>query len=50
VQTYASEKVMSGDKIDIAKLRPLLFDMASVKYWSLGSAVGNCWNIGKALK
>jgi hypothetical protein len=34
----------------VAKLRPLLFDMASVKYWSLGPAVGNCWNVGKSLK
>lgn len=35
---------------DIAKLRPLLFDMASLKYWRLGPAVGNCWNVGKSLK
>ena len=33
-----------------ARLRPLLFDMASVKYWRLGPAVGNCWSAGKALK
>jgi hypothetical protein len=25
--------VMSGEKIDIQKLNPLLFDMASVKYY-----------------
>jgi hypothetical protein len=33
-----------------AKLRPLLFDMASKKYWALGHPVGNCWNAGKSLK
>ena len=50
VQTYADEGVMSAGKIDVAKLRPLLFDMASIKYWSLGPSVGRCWHAGKALK
>ena len=50
VQTYADDGVMSNGKIDIARLRPLLFDMASVKYWGLGSAVGDCWRAGKSLK
>jgi flavin reductase (DIM6/NTAB) family NADH-FMN oxidoreductase RutF len=50
IQTYTDETVMTDGKIDIAKLRPLLFDMASVKYWSLGPVVGNCWNAGKSLK
>ena len=50
VQTFADENVIKEGKIDIAKLRPLLFDMASVKYWSLGSAMGNCWSVGKSLK
>jgi flavin reductase (DIM6/NTAB) family NADH-FMN oxidoreductase RutF len=50
VQTYADDKVLTNGKIDVSKLRPLLFDMASVKYWRLGVAVGNCWNVGKSLK
>jgi flavin reductase (DIM6/NTAB) family NADH-FMN oxidoreductase RutF len=50
VQTYADDKVLTSGKIDVAKLRPLLFDMASVKYWRLGEAIGNCWNVGKSLK
>lgn len=50
VQTHADDNVLTNGKIDIAKLRPLLFDMASVKYWSLGSAMGNCWSVGKSLK
>ena len=50
VQTYAAEGVLSDGKVDIAKLRPLLFDMASKKYWSLGNSVGDCWNAGKSLK
>jgi flavin reductase (DIM6/NTAB) family NADH-FMN oxidoreductase RutF len=50
VQTYADGGVLADGSIDIAALRPLLFDMASKKYWSLGPSIGNCWNAGKALK
>ena len=50
VQTHADESVLSGKDVDISKLQPLLFDMASKKYWSLGREVANCWNIGKQFK
>lgn len=50
VETYADEAVLSHGKVDITKVKPLLFDMNSIKYWSLGDAVANCWNIGKKLK
>jgi flavin reductase (DIM6/NTAB) family NADH-FMN oxidoreductase RutF len=41
VQTYADDTVMTEGKIDVARWRPLLFDMASKKYWSLGQPLGN---------
>jgi len=50
VQTYADDSVMKDGKIEIAKLRPLLFDMSSIQYFSLGEPVGRCWNVGKQLK
>ena len=50
VQTYADEAVLSDGKVDITNVKPLLFDMNSIKYWSLGDAVANCWNVGKQLK
>ena len=50
IQTHADDSVLTEGKIDIAKLRPLLFDMASVQYWRLGEPVGKCWSAGKALK
>ena len=50
VQTYADESVLIEDKVDLAKLKPLLFDMSSVKYWSIGEVVADCWNVGKQLK
>lgn len=50
VQTHADDSVLSGEKIDVAKLKPLLFDMASIRYYRLGPSVGKCWNVGKSLK
>jgi len=50
VQTYADESVLFDTKIDVSKLKPLLFDMNSRKYWSLGGEIAQCWNIGKQLK
>jgi flavin reductase (DIM6/NTAB) family NADH-FMN oxidoreductase RutF len=47
VATYVDEAVLTEGKIDLAKVRPLLFDMSSMKYWSLGPAIGNCWSAGK---
>jgi len=50
VETYAAESVLTEGKIDLAKLKPLLFDMSSIKYWSLGGIVADCWKVGKQLK
>jgi flavin reductase (DIM6/NTAB) family NADH-FMN oxidoreductase RutF len=49
VQTYADESVLSDGKVDVSKLKPLLFDMGSRKYWSLGNEIAKCWDIGKQL-
>ena len=45
--TYAEVEVLTNGVVDVAKLRPLLFDMASKKYWSLGEPVAKCWSVGK---
>jgi len=50
VQTYADESVLTEGEVDIARLKPLLFDMNSRRYWSLGPPLGKCWSAGKALK
>lgn len=50
VETYAHPSVISGGKIDLAKVKPLLFDMNSVKYWSIGREIASCWSVGKQLK
>jgi flavin reductase (DIM6/NTAB) family NADH-FMN oxidoreductase RutF len=50
IQTYADKSVLSGNKVDVSRLKPLLFDMSSKKYWSLGGEIAQCWNVGKQLK
>jgi len=50
VATYADEAVLTENKVDLAKVKPLLFDMSSMQYWSLGTAVGDCWSEGKQYK
>jgi len=45
--TYADVEVLTNGVVDIAKLKPLLFDMASRKYWALGEPVAKCWSVGK---
>ncbi len=50
VETYADQAVLVGKDVDISKVQPLLFDMASKKYWALGGEIARCWNVGKQLK
>ena len=50
VETYADQAVLVGKDVDISKVQPLLFDMASKKYWALGGEIAGCWNVGKQLK
>lgn len=50
VATYVDEAVLTDGKVDLAKVKPLLFDMSTLQYWSLGQAMGKCWNVGKQYK
>ena len=50
VATYADDAALTEGNVDLAKVKPLLFDMSSRKYWSLGQAMGNCWSVGKQYK
>jgi len=47
VGTCGAIRVLTNGVVDIAKLRPLLFDMASKKYRSLGEPVAKCCSVGK---
>jgi alpha-L-arabinofuranosidase len=50
VQTYADEYIITDKKPDVSKLKPLLFDMNSKKYWSIGAEIAGCWNVGRQMK
>ena len=47
VATYADDAMLTDGHVDLAKVNPLLFDMNSKKYWTIGAAVGDCWKDGK---
>jgi hypothetical protein len=50
VETFADETILTGGAIDLAKLKPLLFDMSTRKYRGIGPVLANCWQVGKELK
>jgi flavin reductase (DIM6/NTAB) family NADH-FMN oxidoreductase RutF len=50
VETYSADRVLSNGKIDVTAVKPLLFDMNSIKYYSLGESLEKCWSVGKNLK
>jgi flavin reductase (DIM6/NTAB) family NADH-FMN oxidoreductase RutF len=47
VATYADDAVLTDGEVDLEKVKPLLFDMTSRKYWTVGPAAGVCWSAGK---
>jgi len=53
VAAYCDEEILTGESgeiIDVAKLKPLLFEMHSIHYWRLGEKIAKCWNVGKLLQ
>jgi flavin reductase (DIM6/NTAB) family NADH-FMN oxidoreductase RutF len=50
VETYVDDAVLTEDALDLAKLRPLLFEMPNRRYWSIGLPVAKAWHAGKSLK
>ncbi len=49
VATYADPDVLNQGKVDLARVKPLLFDMNTITYWSIGEPLASCWNVGKGL-
>lgn len=47
---YAEEKYLTGGKLDIRKMNPILLTMPDSTYWGLGEAVAKAWNVGKKLE
>ena len=47
-QSAAPEILDEQGRVDLAKLKPVVFDAASMTYRSIGDVVGNAWGSGKA--
>ncbi len=49
--TFVKEEVLNDDnKIDFIKASPILFEMPTKTYISLGDVVGKCWSDGKDIE
>lgn len=48
INQSADESILTDGKIDLAKLKPIVFDAAGMCYRSLGDVVGQAWGAGKA--
>ncbi|MBR1668100.1 MAG: flavin reductase [Bacteroidaceae bacterium] len=49
VNMSADESILTDGKVDLAKLKPIAFDVAGMCYRSLGDVVGKAWQAGKAI-
>ncbi|TAL39318.1 MAG: flavin reductase family protein [Spirochaetes bacterium] len=44
---YAEENILTNGTIDVAKVKPMLFDMHQRKYWKIGEPFADAWSVGK---
>lgn len=47
VNQSADESILTDGKVDLAKLKPIVFDAAGMCYRTVGENVGGAWNAGK---
>ena len=50
VNMSADERILTNGKVDLAKLRPIIYDSASRAYRAVGDSVGTAWLSGKVLQ
>ena len=49
VNQSADERILTDGKVDLAKLKPIVFDAAGMCYRGLGEVVGQAWGSGKKI-
>ena len=49
VNMSADESILTDGKVDLAKLKPIVFDASGMCYRSVGDVVGKAWGAGKQL-
>ena len=47
VNMSADESILTDGKVDLGKLRPIVFDAAANTYRAIGEVVGQAWDSGK---
>lgn len=47
INMSAHESILTGGKVDLEKLKPIVFDAANMTYRSIGGVVGKAWGDGK---
>ena len=47
VNQSADESILTDGKVDLTKLKPIVFDAAGMCYRALGDSVGKAWGIGR---
>lgn len=51
VNWSADESILdSGGKVDLTKLKPVIFDAPAMTYRAIGDSVGQAWQSGKAIR
>lgn len=51
INTYANDSVLDeAGKLDYEKVKPILFEMPTRSYYSLGKKLAKCWHVGKNFK
>ena len=50
VNQSADESILTDGKVDLTKLKPIVFDAAGMCYRALGDSVGQAWGAGKKLQ
>jgi flavin reductase (DIM6/NTAB) family NADH-FMN oxidoreductase RutF len=46
VTSWCDENGLTNGAVDLAKTKPMLFDMALKQYWNLGKPFAKCWAVG----
>ena len=47
VNMSADESILTEGKVDLGKLKPIVFDAAAMSYRAIGEEVGKAWGAGK---
>ena len=47
INQSAADSILTDGKVDLTKLKPIVFDNAALTYRTIGGEVGKAWGAGK---